>query len=207
MLKSLKSVYEHVKCTVRINGCHSEWFDVQTGLKQGCILSPLLFNSFVNDLIHAIRALNCGVPFGDDDSLSILLYADDIVLLSDVQQMQVMLNCLDTWCKNRGFDINYDKSKAKIHFRTASKPKTEYRFVCGDSNLELVSQYKYLGVIFTEHLNFLSMSKTQHNQQVGLLVCSFPKTRLLVAYHMNVSQSAITQQYRLLLTTVLHCGV
>ena len=73
------------------------WFDVQTGLKQGCILSPLLFNSFVIDLIHAIQALNCGVPFGDDDSLSILLYADDIVLLSeDVQQMQVMLNCMDT---------------------------------------------------------------------------------------------------------------
>ena len=68
MLKSLKSLYEHVQCTVRINGCHSEWFEVQTGLKQGCILSPLLFNSFVNDLIHAIRALNCGVPFGDDDS-------------------------------------------------------------------------------------------------------------------------------------------
>ena len=173
MLKSLKSLYEHVQCTVRINGCHSEWFEVQTGLKQGCILSPLLFNSFVNDLIHAIRALNCGVPFRDDDSLSILLYADDIVLLSeDVQQMQVMLNCLDTWCKNWGLDINYDKSKA-IHFRTASKPKTEYRFVCGDSNLELVSQYKYLGVIFTEHLNFLSMSKMaaqSASRALGLLI-------------------------------------
>ena len=79
-------VAEHVQCTIRINGCHSEWFDVQTGLKQGCILSPLLFNSFVNDLIHAIRALNCGVPFGDDDSLFVLLYADDIVWLSEDEQ-------------------------------------------------------------------------------------------------------------------------
>ena len=127
----------------------------------------------MNDLIYAIRALNCRVPFGDDDSLSILLYADDIVLLSeDVQQMQVMLNCLDTWCKNWGLDINYDKSKT-IHFRTASKPKTEYRFVCGDSNLELISQYKYLGVIFTEHLNFLSMSKMaaqSASRALGLLI-------------------------------------
>ena len=132
MLKSLKSLYEHVQCTVRINGCHSEWFEVQTGLKQGCILSPLLFNSFVNDLIHAIRALNCGVPFGDDDSLSILLYADDIVLLSeDVQQMQVMLNCLDTWCKNWGLDINYDKSKA-IHFRTAQVSEILFTILFAD---------------------------------------------------------------------------
>ena len=41
MLRSLKSLYENVKCTVRVNGVHSEWFDVNTGLKQGCVLSPL----------------------------------------------------------------------------------------------------------------------------------------------------------------------
>ena len=88
MLNSLKSLYEHVQCTctVRVNGCYSDWFDVHAGLKQGCVLSPLLFNAFVKDLIQAIRSLNCGVPFAADDSLSILLYADDIVLLSDNEQ-------------------------------------------------------------------------------------------------------------------------
>ena len=88
MLNSLTSLYEHVQCTctVRVNGCYSDWFDVHAGLKQGCVLFSLLFNAFVNDLIDVIRSLNCGVPFAKDDSLSILLYADDIVLLSDNEQ-------------------------------------------------------------------------------------------------------------------------
>ena len=125
MLNSLKLLYEHVQCTVRVNGCYSDWFDVHAGLKQGCVLSPFLFNAFVNDLIHAIRSLNCGVPFDEDDSVSILLYADDIVLLSDNEQkLQTMLDCLNDWCHAWGLTINFNKSKA-MHFRTPSASKTE----------------------------------------------------------------------------------
>ena len=54
MLNSIKSLYEHVKCAIRINGTHTEGFCVNSGLKQGCILSSQLFNMFANDLIHAI---------------------------------------------------------------------------------------------------------------------------------------------------------
>ena len=49
MLEALKSLYNEVKCAVRINGQISDWFDVKIGLKQGCILSPLLFKIFIND--------------------------------------------------------------------------------------------------------------------------------------------------------------
>ena len=82
MFNALKSLYSNVKCTVRLNGVHSDWFKVQTGHKQGCILSHLLFNAFVNDLIQEIRRLHVGIPYTDDELISILLYADDIVLLS-----------------------------------------------------------------------------------------------------------------------------
>ena len=40
MLNSIKSLYEHVKCAIKINGTHTEWFCVNSGLQQGCILSP-----------------------------------------------------------------------------------------------------------------------------------------------------------------------
>ena len=81
MFNALKSLYSNVKCTVRLNGVHSDWFKVQTGLKQGCILSPLLFNAFVNDLIQEIHRLHVGIPYTDDELISILLYADDIVIV------------------------------------------------------------------------------------------------------------------------------
>ena len=42
MLNSIKFLYEHVKCAIRINGAHTEWFYINSGLKQGCILSPVI---------------------------------------------------------------------------------------------------------------------------------------------------------------------
>ena len=123
-----------------------------------CPLSYLIF--FANDLTHAIRALNCGLQFADEDSVSILLYADDIVLLSGNEaKMQTMLDCLDQWCSNWGLSINFDKSKV-LHFRNVSHPRTEYNFLCEQSYVHIIEQYKYLGVVFTKHLDFMLMSKT-----------------------------------------------
>ena len=117
LIRSLKSLYENVKCTVRLNGFHSEWFDVNTGLKQGCVLSPLFFNAFVTDLILAIKSLDCGIPIFLESSISILLYADDIVLLSKSEaNMQIMLDYLDKWCETWGLTIIFNKSKV-MHLR------------------------------------------------------------------------------------------
>ena len=83
-----------------------------------------------------------------------------------------MLDCLDQWCITWGLTINYLKSKA-LHVRAASAPRTEYNFVCGNSPLELTDQYKYLGVIFTEHLDFMQMSKVvaqSASRALGLLI-------------------------------------
>ena len=48
-LKAINSMYENVKCTVRLNGHLLSWFDVKVDLKQGCLLSPILFNLYIND--------------------------------------------------------------------------------------------------------------------------------------------------------------
>ena len=103
MLKALKSLYENVKCTVRINGRQSDWFSVGTGLKQGCILSPLLFNKYINDLVKELNELDCGIKFNETSIISILLYADDIVIMSDCEaKLQAMLTYLNNWCKRWG---------------------------------------------------------------------------------------------------------
>ena len=52
---------------------HGKWFDVNTGLKQGFVLSPLFFNVFVNDLTLAIKSLKCGIPSSLESSISIVL--------------------------------------------------------------------------------------------------------------------------------------
>ena len=119
----LKSLYSKVQCTAKINGFVTDWFNVSVGLKQGCILSPVLFNAFMDDLVKMIRKQKKGVTYGDVNIL-ILLYADDIVLLSNCEEgLQSMLVMLGEWCSKWGLTINGNKSKV-MHFRSQSVDKT-----------------------------------------------------------------------------------
>ena len=62
-----------------------DWFHCHSGVSQGCNLSPTLFSVFANDL-------HLGITMGDV-SVSILMYADDIVLVSDTENnLQTMRN-------------------------------------------------------------------------------------------------------------------
>ena len=113
-LTALRSLYKGVKACVRINGKMTEWFNVDLGVKQGCVLSPCLFSLFFDSLSDEIKALGKGVPF-DNEKLSILLYADDVVLLAESESdLQIMLDVLSNWCKKWRLDINDTKTQV-IH--------------------------------------------------------------------------------------------
>ena len=65
-------------------------------MRQGDTLSPTLFNIYINDLAIELNKLHLGINFGDSH-LCILLYADDMVLLSDSEEkLQKMFNYLTT---------------------------------------------------------------------------------------------------------------
>ncbi|XP_053391507.1 uncharacterized protein LOC128554275 [Mercenaria mercenaria] len=66
MLKAVVSIYDNVKSCIKLNGYVSEWFDVKIGLRQGCILSPVLFNCFINDLAVQINASGRGIDIGEN---------------------------------------------------------------------------------------------------------------------------------------------
>jgi len=117
MIRALRSLYNNVQSCIKLNGSLTDWFSVNTGLKQGCIISPLLFNIYINELIDAIKALNVGIDIGNE-KVCILLYADDVVFLCENEKdLQKMLNTLESWCYSNKINVNLEKSKI-VHFRT-----------------------------------------------------------------------------------------
>ena len=153
MYNSISNIYAGLSACVRLNNKRTEWFDCLSGLKQGCNLSPTLFSIFANDLVQEINALDLGIQMGTVN-ISILMYADDIVLISNTEEnLQVLLDTLHNWCKKWRVLINTSKSKC-VHFRQGNAAVSKFSFKIGDNILETVEKYKYLGVIFQEKNNF-----------------------------------------------------
>ena len=159
ILRSLQSLYHNYECCVRVNGVHSEWFTVQSGLKQGCILSPTLFNFYVNGLVEELEKCGKGVKI-NQEKVSCLLYADDLALMAENEQdLQGLLDALSKWAADWDMVINNDKSKI-VHFRHGpSKLRTRSQFTLSGQSIGITEQYRYLGLIMTEYLDFNVMAK------------------------------------------------
>ena len=134
-------------------------FRISTGLREGCVLSPILFNLFVNDLPASIAATKEGVQFGDSN-ISSLLYADDLVMIADSEQaLQTLLGKVHEWCSLWSIKVNSKKS-AIVHFRLRSHLLTSARFTLGELVIPISSHYIYLGIPLDDHLTFQTAMHT-----------------------------------------------
>lgn len=144
LLNAIKSLYERSESCVRVNGVKSRSFRVNSGLRQGCVLSPLLFITFMDRIDRRSRG-GVGATVGRC-SIDRLLFADDLVLLGPTQSaLQNALDSFDAECCEAGMVISTDKSKTLVLSR---KPFQCDLHVSG-SLLEQVEKFKYLGVEFT----------------------------------------------------------
>ena len=112
----IQKLYESSSSCVLVNGNPTDWFPIEKGVGQGDTVSAALFNLYVNDLVDALNLLNKGILI-NEKSVSVLLYADDIVPVSHSENgLQCLLDALKDWCSKWGFKVNYTKSKV-VHFR------------------------------------------------------------------------------------------
>ena len=86
-------MYEKNKLSVRLPRGIAEFFPSNVGLKQGCNMSPILFNLFVNDINEIFDVRFCHPVSLGNIKLSNLLYADDLILISETKTG--LQSCLD----------------------------------------------------------------------------------------------------------------
>ena len=125
-------------------GASSHFSYLEEGVRQGGILSPFLFKLYIDDLIGNIACMEEGCMLGIS-RLNILVYADDIVLLtSSLDEMGKLYSriCLDI--EDLNLKINKDKTKCMCFGKIKNENRSNI-IKLGNDELELVKSYKYLG--------------------------------------------------------------
>ena len=144
ILTVLQSMYAIASSCVKISSNKAMApFKCQKGVRQGCILSPLLFTLFIAGLDREIKKNNAGIQL--QINLDILMYADDVVLVSDnANGLKKHLNTLLEFCQKWKLEVNTEKTKICIF-------KCSDIFMLNNHTLEKVQSYKYLGMWFAKN--------------------------------------------------------
>jgi len=113
----IQGLYEQTTSAVRIGSDISTWFSQTVGVRQGCILSPDLFNLFLEHVLSEAKGAfeeDFGV-LANGERVSELCFADDIDIISDsIPNVQIMLDQIDMSSKQYGLEISKEKTKSMI---------------------------------------------------------------------------------------------
>ena len=144
----------------------TEGFAVSNGVRQGGILSPFLFNFYIDSLSTALSGTGVGCHYMG--SVNHVAYADDMLLLSPSPfGLQTLLNTCDKFAKEHDIVYNTKKTVCMLlrpkMFRNMSAP----RFTLCGATLSYVSEYKYLGFIMSDDAS----DNLEIKQQYRMLCC------------------------------------
>ena len=136
-----KDLYEGSSCCIQNSNGISAPFDILSGVKQGCILSPFLFTIVIDFVLRrSMENETYGIPWRNK-RLCDLDFADDIALLSENKDtLQEMTNALDQNAQRVGLHISSNKTKSM-----SISTRTNASLTLGGGQLEDVAQFTYLG--------------------------------------------------------------
>ena len=177
---------------VAYRGCFSEWAPVTSGVPQGSVLGPLLFNLFISDISHNL-------------STNSALFADDTLLYQPIRSTQDELSlqsditALEQWTHLNGMQLNIKKTKV-MHITRSRKPSVLPRYILHGQSLTSTPTFKYLGVTINDSLNW--------NDHVDAIVAKANRTLGFIwQIAGGASTKALISLYRSLVLPVLEYGL
>ena len=149
LINLVKACYSNSKALVQIGKGRTEEFEIRTGLRQGCLLSPILFNLVLEKVKRSIGQRQGGIVIGGI-SIGSLEYADDVDIIRErVEQVLEMYNVYKEEAKRVGLVINENKTKVMKMTREENGQIQQNNAVI--NGIEKVSEFKYLGSCLTSN--------------------------------------------------------
>ena len=95
---------------MKLRQSRSDFFDLSIGVCQGCILSPLLFNLFLSDLVKKLDTIRDKIGL-ENLSINALFWADDLILMSETKEgLEYFLKILEKYCNEKRLAVNTKKT-------------------------------------------------------------------------------------------------
>ena len=153
IVKLLSYWYAKQTMRVRWGDCISSPFRVSNGVRQGGILSPYLFNVYMDDLSSLLNCCNTGCVSGDT-IINHMMYADDLVLISpSATGMKELLCACEVYSLEHAIVYNSKKSTVLVCRNKATRHAVRPSFIVNGDVIPETDKVKYLGHIICSDLS------------------------------------------------------
>lgn len=162
MISLIKNLYGEQEATVRTAYGNTEWFKVERGVRQGCILSPFLFNLYAETIFRkaGLDEIDDGIRIGGRN-VNNLRYADDTTLIAGTEEgLKNLLRAVNKESQSMGLLLNFKKTKVM----TTDDNYDQRTFDMDGDEIEVVNDFRLLGSM----INTKATSTEEVKQRIAI---------------------------------------
>ena len=190
-LRVIRNLYWDQTAAVRIEGEYSDFKHIKRGVRQGCVMSPDLFNLYSETILRNLEDVP-GLKV-NGENLNNLRYADDTVLMAEsVEQLQKLLDTVVLASEAMGLSLNVKKTECMVVSKRSSNPRCN--LVSKGERIKQVTKFKYLGYLITSD----GRCATEIRKRIAMAKDAFQKMKSILA-NRNIT---MTTKIRILKTYI-----
>ena len=147
LVRTIEQLYDKATSAVQMNGSIGEWFRTTVGVRQGCLLSPTLFNIFLKRIMSDALEEHDGKVSIGGRNITNLRFADDIdALAEEEQELEALVESLDNTCTMYKMEISVEKTKLMTNSANGIQREIKVK----GQKLGTVTSFKYLGAVVSD---------------------------------------------------------
>jgi len=174
LLNKIKCIYRNRKIRIKFNDGISEPIHINKAVRQGCGLSPVLFNVYINKIIQEFKTvIKKGIQLNNRKLVNTILYADDQILMATSDDdLQTMAHNLNLIARKYKMTISSTKTKSMEMWGNNIQ---RVKIVISDNIIEQVTDFKYFGYRISEYGSDLQDKLQIYNKINGAIRRHFKK--------------------------------